>query len=441
MDQIIRKIPTSIGFLIKEPIVLFVIFLNGLIFIILDVNPNVSNSYPWLELVDIVCISYFIFEAILKIYSLSLKGYLSDNWNKFDAVIVISSIPILLEPIIPSIAGNFAWTPVLRMTRLFRLAKFLRLGRLIKYAGREGALSTIRFPIYFILFLVTSNFLLSLIYLPAHIKNFIDIIYAPLLILASVSIISKISLIIQKSIFNPYIEETYSKSSEAIINLSRTAFVIILWSIGMVVAIEVAGFNSFSLIAGLGIGSLAVAFAAQDALGNIIAGVSLFAQKNFEIGDYLKIGDYEGIVISLGLRSFILETRDKSRISIPNKNINSLPIENLSVRKRLKDKICMQLSSSLTSEELNNSRDIIQNTCSNYNLIDTYRIKLLELRYTHNIEVTFIINIDDIKKEYKDINLMDITPQIGTQLYLKIFEDLEKSDLTPENRIMFAQNV
>ena len=121
MNEIVRKVPIFLNIFTKEAIVLFVIFLNGLIFIILDVNPEVGIEYPWLDVVDIVCITFFIFEALIKIYSLTFKGYIKDNWNKFDAVIVISSIPILLEPLLPSIAGNLAWTPVLRMTRLLRL--------------------------------------------------------------------------------------------------------------------------------------------------------------------------------------------------------------------------------------------------------------------------------------------------------------------------------
>jgi len=441
MNEHIKKIPNAINFLIKEQIVLFIIFLNASIFIILDVNPNISYSYPWLEYVDIVCILYFIFEAFLKIYTLNYKNYINDNWNKFDALIVISSVPILLEPLIPSLASNLSWTPILRMTRILRLAKFLRLGRLVRYAGRDGALSQFRIPIYFILFIVTLNFILSLVSLPVHIDEFVSIIYAPLLILSSIAIISKLSLLIQNVYINPLVESQYQESAEAIINFGRTAYVVILWSIGLIVSIEVAGFNSFSLIAGLGIGSIAIAFAAQDALGNIIAGVSLFAQKHFKVGDYLKVGDNEGRVVNLGLRSFILERRDGSRVSIPNRTINTLAIENLSIRNKIKDSIYIQLSAALSSDELKSSLDVIENTCANFKLISNFRIKIVEMRFTHNINITFISNIAEAKRELGDVSILDLAPKISSRLYLHIFENLEKSDLTPENKILFMQNV
>ena len=434
-----RQIPNFLELFTREALVLFVIFLNALIFIILDVNPAVVNDYQWLNSVDIFCVIYFIFEAFIKIYKYGFRGYIVENWNKFDALIVLSSIPILLEPLIPSVANNLAWTPVLRMMRLLRLAKFLRLGRLVKYASKDGPLSKIRIPIYFILFIVTANFLLTLINLPTHISNKISIIYAPLLILSSVAIISKISLIIQYMYVNPFLEKEYKDSAEAISNFGRTIFVLVLWFFGIIVSIEVAGFNSFSLIAGLGIGSLAIAFAAQDALGNIIAGIALFAQKHFFIGDYIKVGDNEGKVISLGFRSFVLECRDGSRLSIPNKTINSATLSNLSKRKKLNDTLYFQLSASLSSEELNASLSIISKTCEDNALIVNHRLKIVEMSLTHTVEVTFYVMIKEVEREYSGIGINDITPRVGSDLYMNIFINLEKSDLTPENKILFMQ--
>lgn len=436
----IRKIPFFLNFAVSESFVLFVIFLNACVFLILDVNPQIGAEYPLLYQLDIVCILFFILEALIKIYSIGYKNYFSDNWNKFDSLIVISSLPILLEPIMPALAANLTWAPILRMTRVLRLAKFLRLGRIIRYAGRDGALSQIRIPIYLILLIVTSNFLLGLITLPDHIQEFIKIIYAPSLILAVTAIVSKVSLLMQEFYLNPIITKDYGESSEVIIGFGRTGFVLVLWFIGIIVAIEMAGFNSFSLIAGLGIGSLAVAFAAQDALGNILAGISLLVQKHFVIGDYLKVADNEGRVVNLGLRSFILESRDGSRVSIPNKSINIHPVRNLSLRKKINDNVYLQLSSSLSSEELEASISIIKNVCSKFDLISGYRVKIVEMKFTHNINITFSTIIDDVKEQINGIDILDIAPTVGSMLYMEIFNQLEKSELTPDTKILFMQS-
>jgi small-conductance mechanosensitive channel len=436
----VRKIPFFLNFAVSESVVLFVIFLNACVFLILDVNPQIGVEYPLLYQIDIICILFFILEALIKIYSIGHRNYFSDNWNKFDSLIVISSLPILLEPLMPSIAANLTWAPMLRMTRVLRLAKFLRLGRIIRYAGRDGALSQIRIPIYLILLIVTSNFLLGLVQLPDHIQNFIKIIYAPSLILAVTAILSKVSLLMQEFYLNPIITKDYGESSEVIIGFGRTGFVLVLWFIGIIAAIEIAGFNSFSLIAGLGIGSLAVAFAAQDALGNILAGISLLVQKHFVIGDYLKIADNEGRVVNLGLRSFILESRDGSRVSIPNKSINIYPVRNLSLRKKINDNVYLQLSSSLSSQELEASISIIKSVCSKFDLISGYRVKIVEMKFTHNINITFSTIIEDVEQQINGIDILDIAPTVGSMLYMEIFNQLEKSELTPDTKILFMQS-
>lgn len=436
----VRKIPFFLNFAVSESVVLFVIFLNACVFLVLDVNPQIGVEYPLLYQIDIICILFFILEALIKIYSIGHRNYFSDNWNKFDSLIVISSLPILLEPLMPTIAANLTWAPILRMTRVLRLAKFLRLGRIVRYAGRDGALSQIRIPIYLILLIVTFNFLLGLVKLPDHIQNFIKIIYAPSLILAVTAILSKVSLLMQEFYLNPIITKDYGESSEVIIGFGRTGFVLVLWFIGIITAIEIAGFNSFSLIAGLGIGSLAVAFAAQDALGNILAGISLLVQKHFVIGDYLKIADNEGRVVNLGLRSFILESRDGSRVSIPNKSINIYPVRNLSLRKKINDDVYLQLSSSLSSQELEASISIIKSVCSKFDLISGYRVKIVEMKFTHNINITFSTIIEDVEQQINGIDILDIAPTVGSMLYMEIFNQLEKSELTPDTKILFMQS-
>jgi voltage-gated sodium channel len=91
----VRKIPFFLNFAVSESFVLFVIFLNACVFIILDINPQVGVDYPLLYQLDIVCILFFILEAFIKIYSIGYRNYFSDNWNRFDSLIVISSLPIL----------------------------------------------------------------------------------------------------------------------------------------------------------------------------------------------------------------------------------------------------------------------------------------------------------------------------------------------------------
>lgn len=83
------------------------------------------------------------------------------------------------------------------------------------------------------------------------------------------------------------------------------------------------------LLAGAGVMGLAVAFAAQESIANIFGGISLFADKAYEIGDYVIVDDkYRGEVIDLGIRSTKIKTRDDVLIVIPNSLMSNTTVVN-----------------------------------------------------------------------------------------------------------------
>jgi small conductance mechanosensitive channel len=91
-------------------------------------------------------------------------------------------------------------------------------------------------------------------------------------------------------------------------------------------------FNSAleSLLFGAGLLGIVVGFAAKDMLGNVLAGIMLFFDKPFKIGDTIKMGDMFGRVIDIGLRSTKIKTFDNRYITVPNGLADSTIIENLS---------------------------------------------------------------------------------------------------------------
>ena len=100
----------------------------------------------------------------------------------------------------------------------------------------------------------------------------------------------------------------------------------------MVVLGEVFGVNVTALIGGLGIGGLAVAFAAKESLENLIASFTIFLDKPFGVGDLVTVGDVNGTVEKIGFRSTRLRTAEKSYVTVPNKSMIDKPLDNLSLR-------------------------------------------------------------------------------------------------------------
>jgi MscS family membrane protein len=88
----------------------------------------------------------------------------------------------------------------------------------------------------------------------------------------------------------------------------------------------------YGLVAGLGVGGIAIALAAKSTLENFIGGLTLFADKPFRIGDWVVVGDKEGTVENIGIRSTRIRTFYDSRLSIPNGEIVAMTIDNMGMR-------------------------------------------------------------------------------------------------------------
>jgi MscS family membrane protein len=125
-------------------------------------------------------------------------------------------------------------------------------------------------------------------------------------------------------------ERTDSKLDDQIVPLIRKALKATIGVFSTVWVIQMLGYNVSSLIAGLGIGGLAVALALQDTLGNFFGSIFIFLDRPFALGDWIKIGDTEGIVEGIGYRSTRIRTWPKSVVSMPNKYVAETTIENWS---------------------------------------------------------------------------------------------------------------
>src|SRR5690606_1820118 len=108
--------------------------------------------------------------------------------------------------------------------------------------------------------------------------------------------------------------------------------------------------NVAALVAGLGVGGIAIAFALKDSLENLLSSFMILMDKPFVIGDYIKIAGVEGNVERVGFRSTLIRTPDKTLVSMPNRNLITNNLENYSERgaKRVKMTIGAEYGLSVT---------------------------------------------------------------------------------------------
>lgn len=146
---------------------------------------------------------------------------------------------------------------------------------------------------------------------------------------------------------------TESKSDDQMVPFLKelTKIVTIIFGVFVVLG-SVFDLNVATIIAGLGIGGIAVALAAQDTLQNLLGSFTIFADKPFLVGDVVKTDKYEGTVEKVGFRSTLIRTVDKTMVVIPNKKMVDSPLENLSQRNSHKIKFTIALKYDTSPEAI-----------------------------------------------------------------------------------------
>jgi MscS family membrane protein len=105
--------------------------------------------------------------------------------------------------------------------------------------------------------------------------------------------------------------------------------------IGALFIFYIAGINLTAVIAGLGVGGIAVALAAQKTLENLISGITIVSDQPIRVGDYCRAGEYQGTVLAVGLRSTRMRTLARTIVSIPNGQLATMNLENFSLRDKI----------------------------------------------------------------------------------------------------------
>lgn len=117
--------------------------------------------------------------------------------------------------------------------------------------------------------------------------------------------------------------------------LERTAKVVLM-ILAVIALLQNVGFNVTGLIAGLGVGGLALALAAQKTLENLFGGVSLILDQPVRVGDFGRFGETLGTVEDVGLRSTRIRTLDRTVVSVPNADFAQARLENFGRRDKLR---------------------------------------------------------------------------------------------------------
>ncbi len=127
--------------------------------------------------------------------------------------------------------------------------------------------------------------------------------------------------------------QTENRLDDQLIPLLNTTLKVFATVVGILFILQNLDVNITSLIAGLGIGGLAVALAAQDTIKNLLGGITIFADRPFQVGDWVIVDEVEGTVEHVGFRSSRVRTFYNSLVTVPNAKIVDGGIDNMGLRR------------------------------------------------------------------------------------------------------------
>jgi MscS family membrane protein len=200
---------------------------------------------------------------------------------------------------------------------------------------------------------------------------------------------------------------------------ARTLKVLVI-IIGVLIGLQNFGINVTALLAGLGIGGVALAFAAQDTVANVFGTITIIFDRPFKLGDLIKVGDTEGNVVEVGFRSTRIRTFYNSIVTIPNSIVAKERIDNLTERDGwIRFRHMIGFTYAATTEQLNSFCENLQYQIRQSKGVDPERINVTLNAFgdsSLNVLVIFHYTLEPDESDFKKIeSFLHLISQLAQQ--------------------------
>lgn len=192
------------------------------------------------------------------------------------------------------------------------------------------------------------------------VENFIHHLFNFLLVINITWMVARLSDALIEEYVVPITEKSESDLDDQLLPIFRKGLRIIIWVLGVVVGLNNAGYDVGAVIAGLGIGGLAFALAAQDTVKNFFGGIMIFADKPFAVGDRIQIGSIDGTVKEIGIRSTRVQTLAGRIVTVPNSMFSDDAVENVDLEPSRKIVLNLGLTYDMTAEQMEKAMQVLK---------------------------------------------------------------------------------
>jgi MscS family membrane protein len=279
----------------------------------------------------------------------------------------------------------FEWLALLLGIPLFYLATVLLnrvltpvVGFVWRVASRRSApfsRNALPIPVRLLILAIASRWLLSSLPLSLLIRQVLSNA-ASLITIAAIVWLLMLGTGEIETYIHRRVPQSNAAAGAALVRLLRRTVDVLLIFAGLLATLRHFGVDPTPALAGLGVGGIAVALAAQKTLENVIAGASLIFDQAVRVGDFLKMGDVAGTVDHIGLRSTRIRTLDRTVVSVPNSQIANASLETISSRDKFWFHPVVGVRYETTSEQLHDVVEGIRRMLHDHPSVDRTSVRV-----------------------------------------------------------------
>jgi MscS family membrane protein len=208
----------------------------------------------------------------------------------------------------------------------------------------------------------------------------------------------------------------------AITQLLRRLGKILVIVIGALALLYLASVDLTAALAGLGIGGIAIAFAAQKTLENLFGGILIISDQPVRVGDFCKVGTVMGTVEEIGLRSTRIRTLDRTVVSVPNGQMAAESLENFGVRDKIWFRPTIGLRNETQADQLRYVLAEVRRMLYEHPMVETQTARIRFVRFggsSLDLEIfAYVLTSDYVRflevQEDLLLRIMDIIEDSGT---------------------------
>jgi MscS family membrane protein len=231
---------------------------------------------------------------------------------------------------------------------------------------------------------------------------------------------------LMRDMYSSYLNDKGRSGAVVLLNPIGNAIKLLVAMSAVLIYLSQLGINITTVLAGLGVGGIAVALALQKPMEDVFGAITLYTQQPVKVGDFCRVGSETGTIEEIGLRATRIRTLTNTLIAVPNSQLAREPIDNISAREKIRYRSTLRLRYDTTPEQLQQILEGVRNLLSSHERVlqDNPRVRFTEIADDALLVEVYLYLATTVWAEYLElaeglnIQILEIVARAGTSLAL-----------------------